>query len=620
MLLLEKGEHIYMETRKNFIKEFVELVGADKDIRDNRVEDLISAFKMCVTQTKYEPVPVLYLKEDGKSKDDKVLIDKDISDLFNTLTLRKDMNKFVISFVRFLTDIKELPQGMQNYINKKRPKLKTKKGTFEPKKEEAYTFEESKYMATLEYDLLMAYNLLVASLVRESTHDLGLVMYYNTSGTKENNRKFDSYLRLLYGEHYSDNFILDETLNYLDANCVLVPNNPTEFFKRNGKSVNFKISNLLIAFITNKKVFSKTNFCSLEKVNEHMRLRQLTRLTKETMNEATKQADKQYEEELGEYKTYFCHNADGDKFVILIKYGRSDKNAVELDKALSKKISNPKYNTPIKWRNKETNEETDLWVDSSGSYIDEFGVLNIWCSDIAYFEKQSNALLIGFEETPNGKHKKTLIRLYSINMMPIYSSAGSYMDSTQSIIVPSVFDKVVLQPKDAYSRNRHSTLNGQEQFVEFSSLADTSLADTSIEYLFSCVLNHLLWYKHFNLGTNVLSVFDTHATVYQAKEKFNYVLPSIPCNITYMQIDRERSAVAKNGLVSEYALGYTSYDAIVNNMDKILETYGYTDDKESFMDKVTSFISAYDISMNIGNKEVVPIDVENVEEEGEENV
>lgn len=601
-----------MELRKDFVKEIVELIKEDKDITDNRVEDLISAFKTCVIQTKYESAPVLYPKHQVSTNEDKILIDENISSLFNTISLCKDRNKFVISFVRFLTDISELPKGMQNYINKKRPKFKTKKGVLEPKKEDAYAFEESKYMATLEYDLLMAYNLLVASLVRESTHELGLIMYYNKRVNKENQRRFESYLRILYGEHYSDNFILDETLDKLNTNCILAPNNPTEFFKRSCKTGNFTISDLLIAFVTNKKVFSATNFCSLQKRNERMKLRQVTRLTEETVDEYKKQLDKMYEKELGEYKTYFCHNEDGDNFVILIKYGRSDKNAVELDKALSKKISNSEYNEPIKWTNEETNEEVNLWVDSSGSYIDEFGAKNIWSSSIPDFVKQSNALLLGYEETPNGKYKKILLRLYSINMMAIYSSAGSYMDSTQSFIVPSVYDKLVLQPKDAYSRNRHSTLGGQEQFVEFSTVENSD----SIDYLFSCVLNHLLWYNHLNMGTKVLSVFDDNSNVYYAKEKFKDVLPSIPCDITYMHIAEEK---ARSKKVSTYALGYTSYKEIITNIDEILEVYGYTEDKETFMDNITAFMNTYGLSENIGSKEVVPLDVENVEEEGEKD-
>ena len=50
-----------------------------------------------------------------------------------------------------------------------------------------------------------------------------------------------------------------------------------------------------------------------------------------------------------------------------------------------------------------------------------------------------------------------------------------------------------------------------------------------------------------------------------------------------------------------------------------MEIYGYTEDKETFMDNITAFMNTYGLSENIGSKEVVPLDVENVEEEGEKD-
>ena len=87
-----------MGLRKDFVKEIVELIKDDKDITDNRVEDLISAFKTCVIQTKYESAPVLYQKHQGQTNEDKILID-------NTLvTILSEESKYVGIVVRYIVD------------------------------------------------------------------------------------------------------------------------------------------------------------------------------------------------------------------------------------------------------------------------------------------------------------------------------------------------------------------------------------------------------------------------------------------------------------------------------------------------------------------------------------
>lgn len=605
---------------RDFIDRIADVIKEKADLDDTTVVDeVVSAlFSSCVIQNKYDKVSLLSKTNPVKSKEpydkdvDEVIIDEDVPDVFNTLSLRKNYKNYVISFVRFLTDISELPKVLKDYLDSKRPCTKTKDG-LKVKEPENYNSLESKNFETLKHDVLMAYNVLIAYLVRENTDDLGIVMHYTYNyDDLDVDEDFNLYLKVLYGNKGKQCYILNEKL--ADGRFVLVPNRPSEFYKKNNLVNNFTVSDLLFAFDSSKKNYSDKDYSVLEGYETNMKVRNVERVENAlatTTNVSRCKSDIDLSEKLDNCRVYFCYDEEQKTYAI-IDDGSDAVVSNNLSKCAISKVEEKKW---LEWTipagQNETIKKKQLYVDSAAIYTEEFGYNIIWTSSLSTMVEYSKKLWFSYATYEN---KKKLVLITYFNMIPVFSSGSCYFDCTQSFKIRSVYGKSVLQPKDVFNKNRTSTLCGKEKFKLFS-----ELPNQTIEYLFSCVLNHLLWYAHLGKGSNVLSVFDNDCTVLSAKMKyFKYFLPEDSCKITFVHVKDVCSKLQNIDAddMNNYIMKEYDYEDITAKMKELVDIYGYADDKDEFDDTIGAFSENYLSLEDLEKKEVIPM----YDKEEKENV
>lgn len=593
---------------RTFINSIADVIKEKADLDDTTVVDeIVSAlFSSCVIQNKYDRVSLLSKTNPVKSKKsydkdmDEAIIDEDVSDVFNTLSLRKNYKNYVISFVRFLTDTSELPKVLKDYLESKRPCTKTKNG-LKAKEPENYTSLESKNFEILKHDILMAYNVLIAYLVRENTDDIGIIMHYTYKyDDLEVDEDFNFYMKLLYGNKGKQYYILNEKL--AGGRFVLVPNRPSEFYKKSCRASNFTIPDLLIAFDSTKKMYSAVDYSVLEPYRETLTVRSVERdenSLSTTTNVSRYKSDRELMNVLKKYSVFFCQDEEKNEYAILAT--TTSERFTDLFTAATSELEE---NKKIEWQLSNCKKTKTLYVSEVKSYTEKFGYMINWISSVEDMVEYSRNLWLSYEQDMKTNKYKFVINTY-FNKMPVYSSGKCYFDSKQSFIVRSVFDKYVLQPRNFYNKNRHSTLKGVEKFKTFS-----ELNNHTIEYLFSCVLNHLLWYNQLSMNTNVLSVFDNDLNVLSAKmQYFKYFLPEDSCKITFVHIKDVYSKLQNIDVddMDNYVMKGYGYEDITKNMEELVDIYGYADDKAEFNTTVGAFIENYLLLENLEKKEVIPM-------------